>query len=254
FHGLLGTDFYDASWSRAYGRVDEASKTARPFVVLLCVAWVLCALRLAETRMWGSLGAAIVAMLAAQSLLVGSLPRYGLPFLAPLLLLAVLSASKRFLAPLLVAGILAALVSLRPGVLDREWGKIEKGGVVVTQRIPRNGFDRERRELHVRIGSLTGATTAELSITDESGRKLFDSRGNPHPESPVAVVPLPADLLERNRRGPVGLRFVAGPGFDETNFYVFPVIPRPWSAPARREGSAMLSPATGVAAGSLDWW
>jgi hypothetical protein len=254
FHGLLGTDFYDAGWSKTYWKMDEASKIARPFVVLLCVAWVLCALRFPETRTWGFLGAAIVAIVVAQDLVVGSLPRYGLPFLAPLLLLAVLSASKRFLAPLLVAGILAALVSLRPGVLDREWGRIEKSGVVVTQPIPKNGLDRRRRELHVRIASLTGATPAELSIMDESGRRLFWSRENPHPESPVAVVPLPADLLERNRRGPIDLRFVAGPGFDDTNFYVFPVVPRPWGAPARREGSAVLSPSTGLAGGRIDWW
>jgi hypothetical protein len=171
-----------------------------------------------------------------------------------LLFVAVLSVSRRFIAPLLVFGILAGIVSLRPGVLDREWGRIEKSGVVLVQNIPRGGLDARRRELHVRIGALTGATTAELSITDDAGRKLFDSRANPHSDSPVAVVPLPADLLERNRRGPVALRFVAGPGFDETNFYVFPVVPWPWSAPARRNGSAVLSPSTGVVSGSLDWW
>ena len=254
FHALLGTDYYDASWSGAYWRIDEAAKVARPFVVLLCVAWILCAFRRPETRAFGALGAALLAMLVAQSLLVGSLPRYGLPFLAPLLLFAVLSGSRRFIAPLLTAAILAAAVSLRPGILDREWGKIEKGGVVVHQEIPRHGLDRRRRELHVRIGSLTGLTSAELSVEDETGRTLFSSRSNPHPERPDIVVALPADLLERNRRGPVDLRFVAGGGFDETNFYAFPVVPRPWGAPARREGSGVLSPTSGVVSGGLDWW
>jgi hypothetical protein len=193
-------------------------------------------------------------MLVAQSLLVGSLPRYGLPFLAPLLLLAVLAATRRFIAPLLVAAVLVGLVSLRPGVLDREWGRIEKTGVAVRQEIPRNGLDRRRSVLHVRIGSLTGRTGAELSIEDDRGRALFSSRTNPSPESPVIVVRLPADLVARNAREPVGLRFVAGAGFDPTNFYVFPVVPRPWGAPAWREGSGILSPATGVVGGSLDWW
>ena len=254
FHALLGTDYYDATWSKAYRRIDEASKIARPFLVLLAVAWVAAGYRRRETRLFALLGSVLVGMLVAQSLLVGSLPRYGLPFLAPLLLFAVLCATRRFIAPLVGAALLAGAVSFRPGLLDREWGRIEKGGVVVWQEVPRNGFDRRRRELHVRIGSLTGPTTAELSIEDETGRRLFWSGENPHPEQPVVVVPLPADLLERNRRSPVELRFVSGAGFDVTNFYAFPVVPWPWGSPARREGSAELSPSTGVVAGSLDWW
>jgi hypothetical protein len=254
FHALLGIDYYDASWSRAYGPIDEAAKIARPFLVLLAVAWIACAFRSAETRRFAFLGTVLLLMLVAQSLLVGSLPRYGLPFLAPLLLFAALSTSRKFIAPLLVAAALVILVSHRPGVLDREWGRVEKSGVAVRQEIPKDGFDRRRSELHVRIGSLTGPTAAELSVEDDRGRVLFSSRTNPHPESPVIVVPLPADLVARNRRAPVELRFVTGGGFDETNFYVFPVVPWPWGAPARREGSRVLSPATGVVSGGLDWW
>ncbi|HET9793354.1 MAG TPA: hypothetical protein VFS34_02740 [Thermoanaerobaculia bacterium] len=254
FHALLGTDYYDASWSAAYWRIDEGAKIARPFLVLLAVGWTLCGWRSRETRRFALLGTILILMVVAQSLLVGSLPRYGLPFLAPLLLFAVLSATRKFIAPLLAAAAFAWLVWSRPGVLDREWGRIEKSGVVVRQEIPRNGLDRRRSELRVRIGSLTGATSAELSIEDESGRPLFSSRRNPHPESPTIVVPLPADLVERNRRAPVEIRFVAGGGFDATNFYVFPVVPRPWGAPARREGSRALSPTTGVLSGGLDWW
>ncbi len=253
FHALLGIDYYDAGWSRAYWRIDEASKIARPFLVLLAVAWIVCAFRRPETRRFAFLGTVLILMLVAQSLLVGSLPRYGLPFLAPLLLFAALSASRKFIATLLVAAALVVLVALRPGVLDREWGRIEKSGVVVRQEIPRDGFDR-RSLLHVRIGSLTGPTSAGLTVEDDRGHSLFSSRANPHPESPVIVVPLPADLVARNRREPVELRFVAGTGFDETNFYVFPVVPRPWGAAARREGSGVLSPATGVISGGLDWW
>jgi len=253
-HALLGTDYYDASWSRVYWPIDEAAKIVRPFLVLLAIAWIVCAFRSAETRRFAFLGTVLVGMLVAQSLLVGSLPRYGLPFLAPLLLFAAISTSRKFIAPLLVAAGLVVVVSHRPGVLDREWGRLEKGGVVVRQEIPRNGLDRRRSELRVRIGSLTGPTAAELSVEDDRGRALFSSRANPHPESPVIVVPLPADLVARNRNASVELRFVAGSGFDETNFYVFPVVPRPWGAPARREGSGVLSPATGVVSGGLDWW
>jgi len=254
FHALLGTDYYDASWSPVYWRIDEAAKIARPFLVLMAVAWVVCGFRRPETRRFALLGTALLLMLVAQSLLVGALPRYGLPFLAPLFLFAALSTSRKFIAPLLVGAALAGLVSLRPGVADREWGRIEKSGVVVRQEIPRDGFDRRRSELHVRIGSLTGPTSAELSVEDDRGRILFSSRANPHPENPVAVFALPADVVARNRRTPVELRFVAGNGFDETNFYVFPVVPRPWKAPARREGAEALSPMTGVIGGSLDWW
>jgi hypothetical protein len=254
WHGLLGTDYYDARWSWTYWRIDEAAKVARPFVVLLAVAWVVCAIRRPETRVFGTLGLAVIAMLVVQDLLVGALPRYGLPFLAPLLLFAVLSVTKRLAAPLLTAAILIGAVSLNPGVLDREWGTIEKSGVVVTQEIPRASLDQQRRELHVRIGSLTGLTSAELFVEDDAGRPLLSSVTNVHPDQPVIVVPLPADLLERNRHGPVVVRFVAGSGFDTTNFYVFPVVPWPWGVLAQRQASGVLSPTTGIVSGSLDWW
>jgi len=253
FHALLGGDYYDARWSKTYRAFDELSRTARPILVLLSAAIVLCALRDRETRRWAWLGASVIALLVAQSLLVGSLPRYGLPFLAPLLFFAVLCAGRRVILPALVFALFVVSISRFPGILDREWGKIERSGVVVTQTLPRGKIVAVPL-LHVRIGSLIGPTTAGLSVVDDRGRELFSSLRNAHPEQPEIAFLLPADLRERNRMESIELRFVGSGRFDETNFYVFPVIPRPWSPPATREGSDLLSPDTGIGSGGLDWW
>jgi len=68
------------------------------------------------------------------------------------------------------------------------------------------------------------------------------------------LLPLPDWLLEANRAGPADLTFVSLVGYGPHSYLLFPVIPPPWSTPARRDGSPALSPATGISAGSLDWW
>ena len=255
FHGTMGGEYYDARWSRKYRSIDEISRNVRPVVTLAAIGLLLAGLILRDSRGVAAAGILLLLLLTAQNLAIGSLPRFGLPYLAPFWMLGLACASRRSLAP--AAGIFVLLVFFvagSPQILDREWGLIEKSGVVVHQTIPRRGLERSGGTIHLRVGSLTGRTSAGLSIIDDRGRTLFRSRDNPRFDRPEIAVPIPADLRARNENGPVDLRVVAGAGFTPVDFYVFPVIPPPWSAPARREGSADLSPGTGVASGGLDWW
>lgn len=255
FHGLLGGEYYDARWSRAYGRVDEFSRAGRPVATLAAISLLLAGLLFRRSRAVAAAGILLFLLLAAQNLAIGSLPRFGLPYMAPLWMLGLACAGRRSLAPAAAGfALLALLVARSPQILDREWGLIDRGGVVVRQTIPRGALGRDRKEVRVRVASLMPRTAAELSVTDDRGRTLFRSRENPRPERPEIVVPIPADLRDRNRSEPVELRFVAGSGYTAVDFYLFPVIPPPWSAPARREGSRELSPGTGIENGSLDWW
>ena len=255
FHGTMGGEYYDARWSRKYRWIDEISRNARPAVTVAAIALLLAGLMFRDSRGVAAAGMLLLLLLTAQNLAIGSLPRFGLPYLAPLWMLGLAGVHRRSLAP--AAGIfvlLAFLVAGSPQILDREWGLIEKSGVVVHQTIPREGLEHSGGTVHLRVGSLTGRTSAEFSVIDDRGRTLFRSRDNPRPERPEIAVPIPPDLRVRNENEPIDLRVVAGAGFTPVDFYVFPVIPPPWSAPARREGGADLSPGTGISSGGLDWW
>jgi len=254
-HGLMGGEYYDARWSRTYLRLDEVSRSGRPIATLAAISLILAGLFSRRSRGAAAAGALLLLLLIAQNLAIGSLPRFGLPYLAPLWMLGLVCAGKRTIAPAAVVFALLAFFVLRsPQILDREWGQIEKSGVVVRQTIPRGALGKDRETVRVRVASLIARTSAELSVTDDRGRTLFRSRENPRPERPEIVVPIPPDLRARNRNEPIELRFVAGSGFTAVDFYVFPVIPPPWGAPASREGSGELSPETGIVRGSLDWW
>jgi hypothetical protein len=255
FHGLMGGEYYDARWSRTYRRLDEVSRSGRPIATLAAISLLVAGLFSRRSRAAAAAGILLLLLLTAQNLAIGSLPRFGLPYLAPLWMLGLACAGWRSLAPAAVVFALLGFFVLRsPQMLDREWGQIEKSGVVVRQTIPRGALGKDREMVRVRVASLIARTSAELSVTDDRGHTLFRSRENPRPERPEIVVPIPPDLRARNRKEPIELRFVAGSGFTDVDFYIFPVIPPPWGTPARREGSDELSPATGIARGSLDWW
>ena len=255
FHGTLGGDYYDARWSRAYRRIDEISKIGRPIATLAAISLVVAGLFFRWSRRAAGAGILLLLLLTAQNLVTGSLPRFGLPYLAPLWMLGLACAGRRSVGPAALVFVLLGFFVVRaPQILDREWGLIEKSGAVVRQTIPRGALARTSVGIRVRIGSLIPRTSAELSVVDDRGRVLFRSRENPHPERPEITVPIPDDLRVRNLQEPIELGFVGGAGYTPVDFYVFPVIPPPWSAPARREGSRDLSPGTGIENGGLDWW
>ena len=263
--GLLGAEFYDARWSPIYRRGDTLAREASPFLVLAAI----CVLVASTVAGGGRLslpekiaGILLIALLLGHDLLFGSHPRYLLPFLPVLFLLAVSQASAwrpRAARPAIIAGVLfAALVAFvahNRGLADWEWGLIERAGVRIDQTIPRDALPQETpATLHVRITPLVLPTNAHLEFRGPGGELLFTTRNEMSREMPYVSVSLPASLLRSNRAGDVALTLYSVGDYDSIHCLLFPIIPPPWSAEASRAGSPELSPATGIAHGALDWW
>ncbi len=261
-HGLFGTEFYDARWSPLYRRIDTISRTIAPFLLLASLALLLVSPFRESDRVWNVAAPLLLLLLLAQNLLLGSHPRYILPFLPVLLMLAVIAllslrsaARRRQRAFILLFGGLTAFVATQSAVLDWEWGMIESSGVRLRQPIPRGALPREEpATLHLRIAPPVVGSDAHLEVFGPGSRRLYSSIEDISREKPAITIPLPMWLLEMNRQGPVELELVSLGGYGPVEHLLFPVVPRPWGAPARREGNAGLSPSTGIADGSLDWW
>jgi hypothetical protein len=259
-HGILGAEFYDPRWSAAYTNATFFSRVVTPFLTLLAIA-ALVAAWLAGNRSASSLGVLLVGLLVLQDFFLISNPRFVLPFLPALYLLAVTSAAalvstSRFRT---FAGIsfvvLIALVATQRFVLDWEWGRIEKPGVAIRQRIPiRSLPSSEPATLHLRIASPIVPSKAGFEVRGPAGESLYSTRRNATRETMALTIPLPVSVLEANSRRDVEIELLSVGSFDELNYLMFPVIPPPWGAPARRSGDGGLSPTTGIPEGSLDWW
>ena len=254
FHGLLGGEHYDASWSSAWMRLEEWSRILSPFLVLGAVALLLAPSR-ARAFLPRVLGLALAALLIGQSYLLGALPRFALPFLPGLFLFAAAAwPPVRAVAVVLYAGLLAAARWQRH-VLDREWGRIEAAGIRISQELPRGALpDAAKATLRIRVGPVLLPSSAGLLVLDPAGELLYDSRKDPDRRRPYIEIPLTPELLAENREKPVTLTLVSHGFYAGTQYLLFPVIPRPWIRPAVREGSETLSPSTGLVSGGLDWW
>jgi hypothetical protein len=95
---------------------------------------------------------------------------------------------------------------------------------------------------------------AHLEIFGPGSRLVYSSLADRARDLPAVTIPVPEWLLESNRHADVDLDLVSRGSYDDLHYLLFPVVPRPWSTPARRDGGGELSPSTGIAAGSLDWW
>ena len=261
-HGLLGTEFYDARWSAAYRRIDTASKILTPFAILAAIALLLAVPPRRENLPVKTIGLLLIGGILAQNLVLGSNPRYVLPMLPALFLwsIATLPGIARGGRPAILTAaalmiLLVASVSRAASALAWEWGLVESQGVVIEQKIPRGSLpSKAPATLHVRIAPTLLPTGAGTELLDSDSRVLYSSASDPARERPEITAALPADLLERNRSAAVGIRLRSAGFYDPFHFLLFPVIPPPWRPPARRAGSSELSPASGVASGSLDWW
>ena len=259
-HGILGAEFYDPRWSAAYTKATFFSRVVTPFLTLLAIA-ALVAAWFAGNRAPSSLGVLLLALLVLQDFFLISNPRFVLPFLPALYLLAMTSAAALVSAPRFrfFAGIsfaaLVALVSTQRFVLDWEWGRIEKPGVAIRQRIPiRSLPSSEPATLHLRIASPILPSNAGFEVRGPAGEVLSSGGRGRAREAMALTIPLPASALEANSRSDVEIELVSIGSFDELNYLMFPVIPPPWGAPARRAGEGGLSPTTGIPEGSFDWW
>jgi hypothetical protein len=256
--GLFGVEYYDATWSRLYRRFSLASRQLSPFLILGALALVFAVPWATKTRTVKILAIVLLAVLIGQSLALGANPRYALPFLPVLLLLAA-SVSPSLLArrARVVAAftfvVLAGLLFSQRQVLDWEWGRIESAGVTLRQEIPQGSLPaKEPATLHLRIARPV-PSGAHFAIVIED-RVLFASEQNSAPERPLVTLSLPEWLLERSSRQSVEMELKSYGSYDSRSFFLFPVIPLPWAHPAHREGNAELSPTTGVSSGALDWW
>jgi hypothetical protein len=263
FHGLLGTEFYDARWSPAYRAATTASRILSPFAICFVAALILAAPLRGDPRIPKALGVGLLCLLLPQNLLLGSRPRMGLPFLPGLLALgvacapAVLSGSRRRLAgAFMIFGALVGATAWQREVLDWEWGVIESTDVRITQTIPPRALPvRPPATLHIRIAAPLLPTDAGLEVLGPGGERLYASQEQGRrATAPFVTFSLPASVLDANRRGAVALTLVATGRYDAFHYLLFPVIPPPWGASAHRFGNDELSPHSGVARGSLDWW
>jgi hypothetical protein len=260
-HGLLGIEFYDARWSEAYRRATAIGRVLSPPVILAALAIFAVGLSTRPRPPAAVAGLLLVAALIAQDVLLGSNPRYVLPFLPALLLFGIavapvaLATRARAAAAAAVFFVLIAGVHARKSVLGWEWGLIESSDVTLEQEIPRSALpDRAPAVLHIRVAAPLVPGSADLEVRDSRARLLYVSPRDSSRGRPEISIPLPQDVLDENRHAPIHLRLVSTGQYGPTQFLLFPVIPRPWAAPTRRVGAPALSPATGIVAGSLDWW
>jgi len=260
FHGVFGTEYYDARWSPRYQALSEASRLLGPWLVIAAIAALAAAPRSSGPAR--RMGLSLCAVLVAQSFVLGALPRFAMPMIPGLFLFAAASwpagvPSRRRAWIAVAAGVaIAALLATQPEIFDWEWGKVETAGVRIVERVPRGALPAHGpATLHVRIAAPVLPSAAGLAIRDSDGHPLFETdRAPADPARPDITVSLPESILAANRRGPVVLTFESRGSYDPTHFLLFPVVPPPWETSARREGSAELSPESGVSRGSLDWW
>jgi len=260
-HGLFGQEYYDARWSPSYARASEFSRLASPLFLLAAIVAVLAVPWRGSARIPKAMGILTLALLIGQNLLLGSNPRYVLPFLPALFLFGVCTLTgfgetsrSRRIAPLAALPIFTLLLASQRHVLDWQAGKVESSGVVLRQRIPRGAFPgKSPATLHLRIAPPLPSSGAHFTLSVEH-RLLFSSQSDPDRRRAAVTVALPQWLLDENARGPIALEVVSTGDYGDYSYLLFPVIPLPWSQPARRDGSVFLSPTTGIRAGSFDWW
>lgn len=253
FHGILGTELYDARWSRVYQFLDTASRILTPILVLAAVALTL-------TAPARGAGVLLLLLIVVQNLVLGSNPRFVLPFLPVLLLLGShsyfsLQRGRRSLLAIAVFLLFFGATAANAHVLDWQWGRVESAGVRIRQRIPKGSLPREvPATLHVRIASPLVPSSAHFMVLAPDQTPLYLSVRATDRREPMITAPLPQEVLDANRAGAVEIDVVTLGSFGEFDYLLFPVIPPPWRARAVREGTDALSPTTGIGSGALDWW
>lgn len=259
-HGLFGVEYYDARWSSTYQALSTASRVTSPFLIAVAIASLLAAPWRKEVRYAKAMGLLLIGLVLLENLLIGSNPRYVLPFLPALFLLAIWGGPTfararwpRWIALLALFALLVGLLARQRGSLDWQWGQIERAGVTVRQKIPRGCLPRTTpATLHVRIAAPL-PSGAHLTVSAD-GKVLFSSRDGAGRERPQITVPLPLWLLEENRHRAIEFAIESTGDYSPYSFFFFPIVPPPWGLTARRDASAVLSPTTGIRSGSLDWW
>lgn len=260
WHGVFGQEYYDARWSPAYRGIDHLLRASAVLLVLAALATSLALRRGRENR-----AANAAALLATPAFLLHNLafapiPRYLLPLLPFVLLLAARAAflgrSAAFFlraSAFFVAGL--ALVARYPEVSSWDWGQIEAAGVTLEQSIPLGGLPRpgDVATLHVRVSSPIPSGSAHFEL--RAGEQIiYRSVEDPNRSRPYITANLPPEVLRRNVAAPIRLRLTSIGTYGPDSWLLFAINPPPWRTGARRVGSKELSPRSDVRFGGLDWW
>jgi hypothetical protein len=261
-HGLFGVEYYDARWSESYRRLSIAGRILSPFLLISALAFLAAAPWTAEMGPRKGTGILLLAIIVGQNLILGSNPRYVLPFIPVLFLIAISTTRAVFpislnrVAVLTIAfAIFLLIVALHRYALDWQWGQIERAGVSLVQPISRGALPAHSpAALHIRIASPLPRSAANLRILGPGERILYVSLPDGKRASPYVTIPLSEEILRENSQRAIELRLESFGEYNQLNYLLFPVIPWPWAISARRGDEAALSPGTGIHVGGLDWW
>lgn len=258
-HGLFGVEYYDAGWSVVYHGLTMASRIASPFVVIAAIGLLCSAPFRTPHRRWNLVAPALILAIVAQNVVFGSLPRYVLPLIPGLLVLAVVASSSLgvrrggIALVLALAIVFSVILHKNAGALSWEWGKVEGADVVIRQDVPRGILPKTSpATLHVRIATGVFPSGAMLEVSSEGVGPLRTYRRSSG--SQVLSVDLPQEVLAKNAAAPIQFLVRSVGSYDANHFMLFPIVPPPWGPCAYRDNSAAISPDTGITAGALDFW
>jgi hypothetical protein len=259
FHGILGVDYYDARWSKAYRHLEEASRNWVPLLVVFAVAVSLASVfaQNASDVAVGLCAWTLAGVLVFHDFLLGSSPRLVLPYLPFFFLLAPRAFRNGRNRTHLLTGALVLsslwLLARHPEVASWDWGLLESSGATVEQRLAAGVLPhRAPATLHVRVAA-PGPGSADL-ILALNGQVLFQGSSESMRKTAFLTIALPSEILLENLRAPFLLRLTSVGRYDSCSYLVFAVVPPLWRESARRLGNPELSPVTDVRSGSLDWW
>jgi hypothetical protein len=246
FHGVLGTEFYDARWSHLYRRWTTASRILAPFAVFASAAILLVAPWRGRARIAKALGITTLAVVVVQSYALGALPRYALPFLPIVFVFSILAVAElarasvaRRIAAAAVFFAFVAAGRLERETLDWEWGEIESSGARIDLEIPRGSLpERGPATLHVRVAPSTSPSRARIAVLAPSGGLLYDGRADPRPRRSFVTIPLSEAILAQNRGSATTLTLVAKGDYDAYHFMLFRSFPH--RGDRRRGGKVAL--------------
>lgn len=239
-HSLLGLEFYDARWSGVYRSLDHVGRLLAPWLVLAAIAGAIAGRK--TSRETAVVAGLLLAGAVLQSLALGAIPRFSVPLIPGLLLVGAAAAfgprdGRTPGRALAVWVLLAGLLAIHPEVASWEWGQIERAGVTLEQRVPRDVLPRQApATLHLRIGQPAPADANYVVRID--GQELV--RG-PQPSSPrraVVEVPLPQAILDAGTARDLTLSVTSVGSFGPHAYLLFAAVPPPFG----RGGGGGLSP------------
>ncbi len=260
WHGLFGLEYYDGRWSATYRCLDHALRASAGFLLTAALGCALALRRGLEHRAANIVGLLLVPAFVLHNLAFAPIPRYLLPFLPFLFLLAARAVCRGRSVGFFVRAAALCLAQIAflaryPEIASWDWGQIESAGVTIEQRLPRGSLPRPGQvaTLHVRMASPIPGGGAHFAVSADE-LSVYRSTEDPDRSRAYITAVLPAELLRRNAVSPITLRVRSFGSYGPDSFLLFAIRPPPWGTGAQRAVKDALSPGSDVHAGGLDWW